>query len=804
MKQYSKHLAFAFRLMVKTPAITALSILVLSVSIAIVTVMFNTIDSVLMTSLPYEGGDRLMRVMRVNPKNPHADSGLSFKTYHQFLEQERVFDGTIAFFVDSVNLQTGLKHTQVLGGYVSTDFLEVLGVQPMMGRAFTPEDARADAPPSMLISKKVWEDYFAGEPDVIGRTLMADGISRTIIGVMPLGFDFPFVNDAWLPLNTDTLVASTGWGSSVTFLGRLNKEVSFETANEQVNQAFTRIKEELAVENEGFESMRLQYFKEMFVGKETRMLFLAMALCAGLVLFMGCAIASNLITVRSAKRSNELAIRSALGASRKQIVFQMLFESMISSTISLGLGWLLMEWFSMSVLQKYYMKFNVPSWFFVEGYSIRHFVFVVFVLLIVTIVSTLVPALRASKTSLNDLLKDSSRTGSSLKITLLGRLLIIFQISAACAVVTGGAIVGYYIHDLNSQNTDYDSNQYLYAQLGMDANTHADPKTRVQLMKNLKRTLESHSEVLGVTYSTEFYAGSLVTTIRKADEDYASPDAYPKLYSRVVSPGYFEVMNYSMITGRAFNEVDDVEHPGVIIVTDLMAEQFFGSENPLGKQLILSDDGEETVTIIGVVKDLFRADRDRDNRTGFFRSSYQEAWFDFGIHIHTSGNPRNIEHFLIQSIGEIDSRAVITEVNTIQERIESSQLSLTFMFILFMTFAIGALLMAGAGLYGVVSFSVGQRIREIGIRLALGAAPMQIILRVFRQGLVNVAIGVILGAIVAYFLRYILMMILNPLAESIMVYFCVLLSILFISSISMLIPAIKGGTTDPAEALRID
>ena len=805
MKHYSKHFMFAFRVMAKTPLITALSIMVLSLSIALATLMFNMIEGILMAKLPYEGGDRLMRIQRNNPENQYADNKLPFKTYEEFVEKQTAFDGIIGYFIDSCNLQVGLKAGQELGIYASPDFLDTLGVKPVMGRGFTEDDARAEAPPVAVISQKVWNEYFGGDPEVIGKILMVDGIQRTVIGVMPTGFDFPFVNHLWLPLNIDTLVSQTGWGSSLYVAGRIKEGTSLASASLQSNELFKHIKEAYPVENEGFQSLQIDCFKEYFIGQQTRLLFVAMGLCAGLILFMGCAIVSNLITVRSMKRSSELAIRSALGASRKQLVFQMLFESMITSIISLISGWLLMQWFNTAVLQKYYIEFNVPSWFFGGGINIRHYIFVVTILLTVTVASTLVPALRASRTSLNDLLKDSSRTGSSLKMSIMGRMLIIFQIAAACAVITGGAIIGYFLHDIRGQEFDYNPNQYLFSLISMNNNDHPRAEERVVFMKKFLQALDSRPEVSGATFSTEFYAGNLIAPIKIIGADYPTPDSYPKYYRSIVSPGYFEVMNTSLIAGRGFTDVDDFNHPTVVIVTDVMARQLFGDESPLGKQFIfVSGQDEKTVTVIGVVKDLYRSERDRDHRTGFFMSSYQETWMDFGLHIHIAGNPKAFEPILVQTLRETDPRVAVTSISTIRERTDSNLIGLDFIYLLFVTFSIGALIMAAAGLYGVVSFSVSQRIRELGIRLALGAAPLNIIFRVFRQGLMNAGIGMVFGVAGAYLLRYLLMMILNPLYESILVYCCVLLAVFAMSSISILVPAVRGGTTDPADALRID
>jgi putative ABC transport system permease protein len=804
MKQYANHLAFAFRIMARTPVITGLSILVLSISIAQVTIMFNMTESVVFAQLPYEGSERLVVVERQNPSNTFADRGMPFETFHHFLERQQVFEGVAGMFNDGVNLQVGLNMGQEAGIFVSPGFMEMLGVQPIMGRSLLPEDVPAESPPVMVIGASVWKKYFAEDPDVIGTVAVADGVSRTIVGVAPEGFDFPFVNTIWLPLNTDTLKETIGWGSSVFVVAKTRPEVNRIAASNHVSELFASIKSELPVENEGFEGMRIRPFKDIFINDETKMLFLAMGLCAGLILFMGCAIVSNLITVRSVKRSSELAIRSALGASRRQIVMQMLFESMITCMVSLVFGWLLMQWFSLSVLGHYYNQFQVPSWFFATELNPRHYLFVVSVLVFATFASTIVPALRASRTSLNDLLKDSSRTGSSLKITILGRLLIIFQIAAACAVVTGGGIVGYFLYRVALDDTDYNPDQFLYASVGMDNKSHNETMARVRLLKALKASMEAHPEVIGVTYSTQFYAGGLISALRHPDVDYASPDQYPKFYRWVVSPDYFEVMGYSLIQGRGFEEFDDADHPFVVIITDLLARELFGNENPIGKQLIYGGDEERVATVIGVVGDIFRSELDRDRRSGFLLSSYQEVWYDFGVHIHTVGNPRNVEPVLVRSLADIDSNATINNVGTIREQYERNLVGLRLVFVLFLTFSAGALVMAASGLYGVVSFSVSQRIREIGIRLALGAAPLQMVCRVFRQGLGNVAIGMGLGVLGALGLRYMLAFVLNPLQESIVVYAFVLLSIFTVSSIAILVPAIKGGFTDPAEALRID
>jgi predicted permease len=804
MKQYLNHFRFALRIMAKTPLISLLSILVLTISIALVSIMFNMSESVLMSELPYADGDRLHVVNRVGPGSPQGSNGLPFATYHELRERQQVFDGMIGLFTDGVNIQFGNRSEQVYGVFVTPQSFAILGARALMGRVLQEEDALAEAAPVMVISHHTWQDTFAANPDVIGMQVEADGRLRTIVGVMPEGFDFPFVNRLWLPLNTDTLHAETGWAANVFVMGKLRGDITVAAANVELAALFGQISEELPVENEGFERFQLRPFKDLFVDNQLRMLFLAMGICAALVLFMGCAIVSNLITVRSVRRSNELAIRSALGASRGQIVLQMLFESLVMSLIALVFGWLLMEWFSMAVLQRFYVQFQVPSWFFAEEYNLRHFLFVTFVLVVVTLSSTLAPALRASRADINDLLKDSIRTGSSLRLSILARGLIVFQIAAACAVVTGGGITAYFTKQVALDEAAFNPDEFLYASVGMNNNTHPEESDRVQLLRNLKRDLEAHPDVRAVTYSTQFYMGNLVSPLRDATVDYSGPDAWPQHNRWVVAPGYLADMGYELLAGREFNEFDDHEHPFVVIVSDVLARQMFGDEDPIGKQVIYTGEEDMHGTIVGVVPDLFRSHLDPEGRSGFLLCAYQDVWYDFGIHVHTIGNPRGLESFLTATLYATDPTATINDVATIRERYDRGMVGLNFILVLFATFSVGALVMAAAGLYGVVSFSVSQRIREIGIRLALGAAPLRIIAQVFRQGLINVGIGVAFGVLLALLLRHLLAIVLHPLQESMTVYAAILIGILALSSIAILVPAVQGGRTDPARALRID
>ena len=805
MKRYFSHFGFAFRIIAKTPVVSILSILVLAISIAQATMMFNMVSSVILSKLPYEGGERLVRVERINPGSDYGDRNMPINSYKEFLEIENVFDGTIAFFVDSLILKYDETNSIEDGVYVSPDFMDVLGIDVIKGRKLTPEDALPESAPVIIISETVSNKVFGGDPDVIGKTLQVDGIFRTVVGITAENFDFPFVTRAWVPLNPDTVFASVGWGSSLWLLGKRKEGISETGATAQLNEVFQRIKEKYPVENEEYDSIRIIGFKDFMIGDGTLQLFSAMGICASLVLLMGCAISSNLITVRCARRANELAIRSALGASRPQIVVQMLFESLLTTVIAFVFGWLLMVWFNRAVLASYYEKFEVPSWFFDESYSIAHVIFIVGLLTLVTIASTLIPALRASKTSLNDLLKDSTRTGSSLRMSILGRLLIIFQIAAAFAVITGGGIVGYFLREQKNGEQDYDAKEYLYSTVTTNAKSHGDNRVKTQLFKKIKTELLTYPEVKGVTYSTEFYAGNNVNPIKIEGVDYPSPDSYPLVYRRLVAPDYFKVMQTPLISGREFNDFDTPDAPWVVIVTDVFAEKFWPNENPIGKRFSYIDgDNEYETTVVGVMRDLYLSESDRDHRTGFFMCAYQDPWFDIGIHIHLAGDANAFESTLVRTVSDIDSQATLSNTGTIFERSQRGLVGLQFIFVMFVTFSLGALLMASAGLYGVVSFSVAQRIREIGIRLALGAEPLRVVRNVFGQGFINVIIGLVIGVVMAFGLRYLFMMVLNPFLESVVVYMGVLLAILMVSTISILVPSIRGGTTDPAEALRID
>jgi len=679
-----------------------------------------------------------------------------------------------------------------------------------MGRTFIDDDAKPDSERVVIIGEKLWKRMFNSAPDVLGKILIVDGIPRTIVGVMPAIFDgpWPVSNiDLWIPLNPDTIFQDTGWVTFVMLNGTLRKDISAKVATEESSTLVRQIAESLPNENEDIIGTKLEFLNSSNTDGSDLIMFRSLLICALLILLMACGIASGLMTARYSARTQELAIRSALGASRFQIVSQMIAEFVVISICAMILGFLLAHWFEVSVLTTFYDRFGIPT-FMRDTNNIVMALYIVAILIVVTFASTLMPALRASKTDLNSVLRESTRTGSSLRVTRLSNLLITWQVATACVVLCGGAIEGYALYDLHITKETIDPSEYQVARIAFNAHDHGDRPAKCHEVIQLLQRLKDNPQIEKAGLTSELFGYSRVWAFNSSvlvdGKDYASDNDVPGAFYRIVAPGYFAAINVPVIAGRDFDEKDDEKNNNVI-VTETFARKFFGGVDVLGKRFKTEKKGGFQ-TIVGIVPDIYDTKGQQMHNSGYFISYASQPWDDIFIFIKGHGTMEQLRRVVTDTIEGVDSKICIASFDTLDNTRDQygPATYLTFMFLLFIALSVGSLVMAAAGLYGVISFSSNMRKTEMGIRLALGASPSGLVNLMARKGFLYVAIGFAVGAGGTLILRYYFMKQNSTMPESPQAYAIAVTILLIVSIISILIPAILVAVSEPAHALRDD
>jgi predicted permease len=807
MKHFLNTLMFSIRMASKARTNTILCICILAGGIALATSSYKLYEMLFAVTVPYEHSDRMTVITRVSGNQDHQFRW-PIESYKMFRERQSTYSDILTFVPEGLSLKYEAQSTFVQGMYVDPSFCRIIGKHPVIGREFTDEDRKPDSPSVGIISYSLWRSMFNCSPDILGKTIRSDGVVRTIVGVMPEGFDGPSPVsgvEMWVPLNPDTIKSDTGWVNFVMMLGVVKPGISRAEATLQTNAITLEIVKAYPQENENITGSYLRYLNDASVDGGGRRLLGAVFACAFLILLMSCGIVSGLLTARFSTRTQELAVRSALGASRAKLVGQMLVEFLAISCPAVILGFLLSMWFDASVLNSFYDQFGIPA-YMRQHNSVKMVVFIVAVLCLVTLVSTIMPALRASRTDLNLILRESTRTGSSLRITRLSNFLITWQVATACVVMCGGAMVGYFIYTYQHFYRTFNPDDYVTARIAFNARDQSNRVAKCNEVNYILQRLVQNPNIEKACMTTEFFSGNQWNGSEEHvwvdGKDYVNDNDAPLAFDRLVTPGYMDAMNIPLLTGRDFTPQDDENRP-VAIVTEGFAKQHYGSIDVVGKRFKLGRNDSFT-TIVGVVPEVYNPTNDPAAHYGFFRPYAVQAWDDIFIIIKGRGSFEDLRKTVTATIESVDDKICFSQFVPFETARDQNGPAtfLDFLLALFVTFSICALVMTAGGLYGIISFSTNIRRTEMGIRLALGAKPSGLVLLMTRRGLVFVAIGLVLGAVGTMGLRQVMLNEFAGSGDAAWTFPFVGIALIVISGVSIFIPAYRAARCEPSAALR--
>jgi len=791
----------------KKPANTALCILVLAVSIAMTTSMFKVCQAILFTNAPYDRSERIVQVCRSTTSNNY-NYAWPFDSYKEFINNQNVFSETLAYFGHTASVQNNNRDQRISACFVTYDFSEFTAIKTIRGRSFQEKDAKPNSERVIIINENLWASIYNMDPNIIGKTMVLDGIIRTIIGVMPKRFDGPAPLSGiqiWIPLNPDTLHRETGWANYVSVIAKIRDDITYALALESTISLSKQIYNAYPTQNRNMVSAQFRFINDDLIEDNTKQMYLALFACAFLILLMACGIASGLMTARYSTRVQEFAIRRALGASRLQLVIQMGMEFLIISISATVFGFLLEHWISQSYVMSYLEQLGLPA-YILNQTSDPHYIFTISMLLIATIASTMLPAIRASKTDITSVIHESTRTGSSLKITRLSNILIIWQVASAGTILSAGALMGHVIYKFSQMNNFYDADEYVCASVSLNPNDHADDEIKKDRINRIMNELEGHPELECFGITTEFFARNYINYVWIEGEAYPDRTSVPVAAMRVISPGYFKMTNVPLISGREFNKSDNINNMNVAIVTDTFAKRFYDSTNVIGKRLKNNEDAP-FLTIVGVVPDIFMSDGTPRHPEGFFVPYSVSQWQNFFIMAKSHDSIDHTAEVITNAVHEVDNKICVSDIMLVSDYRNrfGGGLFMDFLFELFFAFAAGALLMSAAGLYGIISFSINSKRKDMGIRLALGASPQNIVLIIARMGLINTGTGIVLSVFGTLIIRRLILVEFPRIMSSSSFWSAYVISatiLLCVTSTAILIPALRGALTDPSSALR--
>ncbi len=742
-----RELRHALRTIARTPGLSFVAILSLALGIAANTSIFSLAHSFLLRPLPYADADRLVLVWESQRSRFEDRQGAPPADYFDWREQASSFDALIASDFTSRTLTGTDRPEQLSVARVSPDFFAVLGSEPMRGRAFLPEEGRDGEAPVAVVSESLWRGRLGAEDGILGTELTLDGESHTVVGVMPEGFDF-------LLGTVDLWIASDFEGEreeradrSLVVTGRLKPEVSPDQAQAEVSAIASRLETLYPESHEGFD-VKLQAIRDVFPGATDTRLVQILTTVVGLVLLIACVNVASLLLAKSDARQKEMAVRSALGAGRGRLLRQLLTESLVMALLAGALGTLLSVWGVRGIAES--MPDLIPS-FHTPRLDGPVIAYSVLLSLVAGLTFGISPALQAVRGNLNVSLMDSCRGATSTRERK--RLLssfVVAELALALTILLGAAILTDLFRSRLDIEPGFDPDGLLTLQLELPEHRFADDATVVAFVDRLDQGLETVGGASALTFASELpRTRNLPFTELAVDGRPAEPGEEPETGWLAVEPGYFSAMGITLEEGRGITEADDAAASPVVVVNRRLVERFFADlpagEGPIGRRLTVEGESREIVGVAADVAQERMSGLEPLEPAVYFPLAQHPARRLYAVVRASGGDPYLLAEPVRQAIWRVDPEQPISEVRTMEEHM-ATQLAGPNV-IARVLFGVGflALALAAMGTYGVMSFAVSQQTGEIGLRMALGARPGQILGRVTRQGAGLAAVGLLLG-----------------------------------------------------------
>jgi putative ABC transport system permease protein len=799
---------FALRVLRKSPGFAVVAIVTLALGIGANTTVFSVVDAVMLRPLPYEQPERLIEA-KSSSKGSFLANDLSYPDFFDWRSQSRSFEHLVSYHDTSYSLTGTDRPVHVPGQVVSWDMLEMLGVQPEIGRGFTQDEEKRGTRVA-LISDALWQSQFGSDREIVGRTIQLSGSSFTVIGVMPSKFRFPITTlktDMWTTLAEDDTPTGDGitnrgmhWLSA---MGRMKPGVTVAQADEEMRAIAGRLAKQYPNTNTKHDSARVERELDAVLG-DTKTLIVVILCAVGLVMLIACGNIANLLLARVSDRRREIAMRTALGASRGRIVRQLLIESLVLSLAGGVAGCLLAFLCTPAVLRL--IGDSVPR-AADAGVNLQVLGFGLVVTLVSGLVFGVVPALKASKTDLVPTLK----TGGLSDVSGHDRLrsaVIVGQVALGIVLSAGAGLLIASFANLMHEDIGFQPDHLLTFRFETPDVRYK--KTRTQFYQDYFERLRALPGVRAAAGTIMLPMSTDNANVTFDDPRHPVPAGQrPAADISLITPDYFKTMQTPILKGRDFTDADSQTAPQVMIINQAFAKKYFPNEDPIGKKLTPrtgDDRGPLPREIVGVVGNIRHSMTQRDEQPGYFLPSSQlPGWCCHVSVIRTDVEPHSLEKAARELVSAMDKDIPVTEVRTMPELMSLQLSQPRFAMVLLGSFAGLALLLTVVGLYGVMMYSVSRRTREIGVRLALGAQRASVLGMVLRNACLLLGSGIVIGlAISLAFASVLKTMLYGTAARDPLVLSVVCASVAVTGLFAAWMPALRAAGIEPMQALRTE
>lgn len=800
MNTLFQDLRYGARMFLKQPGFTFVAVITLALGIGANTAIFSVVNAALLRRFPYDTA-RLVVIESFNPLEQKRGYGVSPADVWDWKDQSQAFEQLSMYSGGGIGLKESERLEGLPGARVTANFFQTFKVQPLMGRTFVNEDGFLSAPPTIVLSHELWQRRFGGDSQIIGRTLKMEDGPVTVIGVMPADFKYPTFAKVWLPLARDGGEMRLRANRYFQAVGRIKSDQTIETAQNELQTIAARLASAFPKENGGW-TVQLTDWRESFT-RDSRNALLFLMGAVGLVLLIACANVANLLLARAAGRSKEIAIRRALGASRRALARQLFTESLILGVIGGGLGLLLAVW-GVDALTRSLPQLNFTYQSLSELRSeIRIdrtvLLFTVLVSLLTTLIFGLAPGWHAAKTDVNESLKEGSRGSAGGGAQRMRQALVTVEFALALMLLLGAGLLINSFARLLKVDPGYDPQGLMAMSLGFPKeNKYAFAQ---QVMERVSSTPGVASVAL-MSYPT---LGGLGFPFNRENKPFPNGDVTVS-YS-AISPSYFQTLKTPLRAGREFNDRDLPDTPRVSVINETLARQYFAGENPVGQKIVVAYlHLRVTSEIVGVVGDVRQDEPNKPIKPEILVPFAQLPWFSGTLLVRSvNPDPLTVKNAVQEAIWSVDPAVPESRTESFAQTLAGQVAEPRLFASLLTIFAVIALTLSAVGIYSVVAYSVTQRTREIGIRVALGAQRRDVLLLVARQGLSLVLIGVAVGLAGAFALTRLMVGLLFGVSPTDAFTFAtVSLGLIAVALVACYIPARRATKVDPLVALRYE